>query len=425
MAGGLHYVVANASDKAPISEGWLEAPASAWEVEAGRSEPYLILGHVPFAAGLLVVDIDTGKNKPVSYWRDAVVESLGAPLCEVRTRAGGLHLYYRTDRPVGNRSWAGGDIRCAAGYAALWDEDAVLAALEGMQGADLVDVSAWPIRYRSEIRPGRSCIAGCRTRKTAGAGQFRRARRALKSIPCANLGYEQWLAVGMALHAGEYMGALEGGLELWREWSASDPRRYKEGECAYKWGGFDGEGGIRFGTLFWLAKRCGWQSERWRRRRVGAKKRPERSATYAGLNERQEGTLSWLYARARGKGRRLTASMTQSELAANHGCSQKTIARDLQYMKDCGYVIEVGDRTVRTAVGGYVLPVYRPTTPDREKWAAHARPKADPAEKRAGGVADICTIPGGGGGVLGLGSFWLFAFLFVFGIGPLLALVPP
>ena len=111
----LHYVVAEfaSSDKAPIASGWLDAPASAADVAAARSEPYLVLGHIPFAAGLLVVDIDTDKGQPVDVLAEAVRDSLGAPLCEVRTRSGGLHLYYRCDRPVGNRKWEGGDIRVA------------------------------------------------------------------------------------------------------------------------------------------------------------------------------------------------------------------------------------------------------------------------------------------------------------------------
>ena len=140
----LHYVVAAAADKRPLANNWRYCPASAEEVGAARVDPALLIGHVPYAAGLLVVDIDTGKDRPVCYWRDFVVDRLGAPLCEVPTRSGGLHLYYRCDQPVGNRSWEGGEIRCAAGYAVLWDEDAVLAALEGLQDADLVDVSTWP-----------------------------------------------------------------------------------------------------------------------------------------------------------------------------------------------------------------------------------------------------------------------------------------
>ena len=86
----------------------------------------------------------------------------------MRTRSGGLHLYYRCDRPVGNRSWAGGDIRCAKGYAALWDEDAVLAALEGLSEAEPVDVSRWPINQVA--RPGPAPVQPSAGPDGAGAG---------------------------------------------------------------------------------------------------------------------------------------------------------------------------------------------------------------------------------------------------------------
>ena len=107
-ATGLHYVVANSGDKRPLEADWLRCRASTEEVEAVRSEPYLLLGHVPYRSSLLVVDIDTDRDRPVWWWREAAGQSLGPPLCDVRTRSGGLHLYYRTDRPVGNRSWEGG-----------------------------------------------------------------------------------------------------------------------------------------------------------------------------------------------------------------------------------------------------------------------------------------------------------------------------
>ena len=95
------------------------------------------------------------ETGPCWYWREAVRDHLGAPLCEVRTGSGGLHLYYRCDQPVGNRNWEGGEIRCEKGYAVLWDEDAVLAALEQIDLVEPVDVSQWPIGYKPEKRQRR------------------------------------------------------------------------------------------------------------------------------------------------------------------------------------------------------------------------------------------------------------------------------
>ena len=270
----LHDVVVTAADKRPLAKGWLRCAASAEEVEAARADPGRLIGHVPYAADLLVVDIDTGKDRPVWYWREAVRDHLGAPLYEVRTGSGGLHLYYRCDQPVGNRNWKGGEIRCAKGYAVLWDEDAVLAALEQIELVEPVDVSQWPIRHKTEEqrRPARGW-----------PGQTERVRSALRFIPCREVSYDEWLAVGMALHWGEAYGCVEDGLGLWRAWSATDPDRYKVGECAAKWRGFDAEGGLTLGSFFWLAKRYGWRGCRRRGQRAGKRS----SRPHPLLNARQ------------------------------------------------------------------------------------------------------------------------------------------
>ena len=390
---GLHYVVAAAADKRPLAKDWLRRAASAEEVEAARADPTQLLGHVPYAAGLLVVDIDTGRDRPVWYWREAVRDHLGAPLCEVRTGSGGLHLYYRCDQPVGNRNWEGGEIRCEKGYAVLWDEDAVLAALEQIDLVEPVDVSQWPIGYKPEKRQRRA--KGWR-------GQTERVRSALRVIPCREVSYDEWLAAGMALHWGEACGCVEDGLGLWRAWSATDPDRYRVGECAAKWRGFDAEGGRTLGTLFWLAKRYGWRGCRQRGRRTGKSS----SRPHPLLNTRQMKIHDILTAIAEpGKSGRLTVSVLHQTLADHFGRCRETIARDFKHLKACGYVRTVGQRIVREADGGFVVPVYRPTDPEMERWLQHARANRAPTKRvavveMAGGVCDIfAPIPGVGSGL--------------------------
>ena len=387
---GLRYVVVSAADKRPLANSWKRCIATAEEVGAARADPAQLLGHVPYAAGLLVVDIDTGKDRPVWYWREAVWDQLGAPLCEARTGSGGLHLYYRCDQPVGNRYWEGGEIRCAKGYAVLWDEEAVLAALEQIDPVEPVDVSQWPIRYKT----------GERRRRTKGwRGQTERVRSALRVIPCREVSYDAWLAAGMALHCGEADGCIEDGLGLWRAWSATDPDRYRVGECAAKWRGFDAEGGRTLGTLFWLAKQNGWRGCR---RRTGERSsRPQPL-----LNARQVALLDMLTALATpGKSGRLTITVLHQVLADHFGCCRETIVRDFAHLKKCGYVRTVGQRIIREADGGFVVPVYRPTDPEMERWLQLARANRAPARRvavveMAGGVCDIfAPIPGVGSGL--------------------------
>ena len=54
----------------------------------------------------------------------------------------------------------------------------------------------------------------------------------LEHIDPAELDYQQWVNIGMALE-------LEGySVEVWDNWSRRDPGRYHSGECQKKWRGF-------------------------------------------------------------------------------------------------------------------------------------------------------------------------------------------
>ncbi|NCP62015.1 MAG: AAA family ATPase [Alphaproteobacteria bacterium] len=63
--------------------------------------------------------------------------------------------------------------------------------------------------------------------------------------------YGDWLKIGMAIQSGGY------GLSIWDDWSAKG-NKYKTGECQSKWKGFDGSGGVSFGTLVHMAKQAGY-----------------------------------------------------------------------------------------------------------------------------------------------------------------------
>jgi len=62
--------------------------------------------------------------------------------------------------------------------------------------------------------------------------------------------YSDWLAVGMALHAGGFS------FDLWDTWSRRGAK-YTEGEAAKKWNTFDGKG-VSIGTLFHMAEKAGY-----------------------------------------------------------------------------------------------------------------------------------------------------------------------
>ncbi len=86
----------------------------------------------------------------------------------------------------------------------------------------------------------------------ADAQEVRSALNALDP----NVGYEQWLRIGMALHS---TGAGLEAFEIWDGWSAHGTL-YKEGECSYRWKTFtrDRARKVTISTLFWYARKAGW-----------------------------------------------------------------------------------------------------------------------------------------------------------------------
>lgn len=79
----------------------------------------------------------------------------------------------------------------------------------------------------------------------------------LRAIDPASCSYQEWLEVGMALHAEGHA------VEEWDAWSARDARRHHPGECGRKWATFDGGSGgaVRGGTIVEMARRSGWRPD--------------------------------------------------------------------------------------------------------------------------------------------------------------------
>ena len=78
------------------------------------------------------------------------------------------------------------------------------------------------------------------------------------SVLNPDMGYNDWLAVGMGLH--NWSGGSAAGLEAWGRWS-SNGAKYQKGECSGKWGTF-GVGGKKITTIktvFDLAAKTGWR----------------------------------------------------------------------------------------------------------------------------------------------------------------------
>lgn len=66
-----------------------------------------------------------------------------------------------------------------------------------------------------------------------------------------DMGYEEWLHIGMALHEGGYS------VTIWDEWSRRG-KKYQAGDCVKRWKGFNGSGRT-MGTLVAMAQEHGWE----------------------------------------------------------------------------------------------------------------------------------------------------------------------
>lgn len=75
---------------------------------------------------------------------------------------------------------------------------------------------------------------------------------ALSCIPCSKIPYNNWLSVGTALKNENF------DYSVWDQWSATDPGRYKAGECQKVWNSI-GTIDINGGYIVYLAKQYGYQ----------------------------------------------------------------------------------------------------------------------------------------------------------------------
>ena len=79
----------------------------------------------------------------------------------------------------------------------------------------------------------------------------------LEYIDPAELDYQEWCSVGMALKDSGY------DVDIWDSWSMKDSARYKHGECEKKWKSFNGnDNPVTAGTIVKMALDGGFRPVR-------------------------------------------------------------------------------------------------------------------------------------------------------------------
>ena len=239
----------------PAAKGWNEKRPG-WQAVASHIDEGGRVGLIPASVGLIVVDVDTDHQWGAAQLADYVRERIGAPICEVGTRSGGVHMYYRAPEgaEIGNITWrvdgvGGGEIRHAAGFVRLYETGAVAAALENLADYAPVEVSSWPFSGESAETAG--CSAGSvSARREDGCSRPDVGDLLARLHP--DMPHDDWLKVGMVLHK------IGESLDTWDRWSRGG-LRYEPGKCAAKWETFDADkpGGVGMGTLVYMAKESG------------------------------------------------------------------------------------------------------------------------------------------------------------------------
>lgn len=126
------------------------------------------------------------------------------------------------------------------------------------QAAARPPIPKWFVDAFGEQRPTKSA----RGNENVGADDLNQpvpldqVQRMLDSIDPNSLPYDEWVRIGMALHANDQS---SDSLRLWDEWSRRGDR-YRADECTNRWRGFRG-GGVTVGTLFHYANKSGWQPD--------------------------------------------------------------------------------------------------------------------------------------------------------------------
>ena len=228
-----------------------------WKEYAGACDTPIY--GIPVPTGYVVIDLDTYKNDTL---KQQVTEFLGVELdwenaFLQNTKSGGQHYAFETDeiirqgsdiKDASGKEIKGFDIRAAGkGY---------ICSGEGYS-KKLTDNDFYML---PDLPPNLPIVALNRTSTTANTdlGDFEgllvgnydiAAIRKLLDNCNNNIGNEEWVKVGMAIHSEQ---PNDDGLALWDEWSCGG-NTYKDGECEKRWRSFTQSGTVSIGTLIYMS----------------------------------------------------------------------------------------------------------------------------------------------------------------------------
>ncbi|MGN6704396.1 MAG: bifunctional DNA primase/polymerase [Burkholderiaceae bacterium] len=215
----------------------------------------------------IVIDVDKrsgGLQSLDKLQKDLSIDLFAECSAIVKTGGGGWHFYFRKNGHE-NLGWKikdypGIDIKQAGGFV-------VIAGSVHSSGSDYEFLS-FDKSFTHALTAIPESLAVLLTRtysehrakaREAGTGDLEEIADMLAALP-NNLSYDEWIAVGMAIHT-MTDGSPEG-FNLWEQWSGKSPK-YKSNYGEKKWFSFGKYSGtpVGSGTLVKMATDAGWQPQ--------------------------------------------------------------------------------------------------------------------------------------------------------------------
>lgn len=215
-------------------------------------------------SGVVVLDVDVDSTKMVDGEKPLAELVLRyGPLPEtltVKTPRGGRHIYFQHPKiKVPNSTsklGAGLDVRGDGGYVLLPPSKTANGGYEYANRAAIAPMPDWLLNLVSRGNGDQNkSRASASVAPASNQEEAERIRTALVSLP-ASVAHDDWVRVGMALHAWD----AGQGKAIWQEWSQTCPEKFNQRDLDAAWHSFKPNGGVGLGTLFALAQQHGWQS---------------------------------------------------------------------------------------------------------------------------------------------------------------------
>ena len=225
--------------------------------------------------GAFVLDVDLKDkdgNDGFETLKWLTSENGGLPLCPVaETPGGGQHYFFNWQENAAPTTAKIGPAIDTRGGTEMSCKSHVVAFPSTIDGkmykwidfCDTPDIPPWIMEKMGILWKPRPQMGGGRGNENVTEEDMERPidatqiKTMLEKINPDTLDYDEWLRIGMSVKS-----QLPGndGLALWDEWSSAG-KRHKPDECRARWNGFSELGAVRGGTLFYYAKKAGWEPD--------------------------------------------------------------------------------------------------------------------------------------------------------------------